>query len=313
MRYQDALRTCIFRYVSGSHAYGTARPDSDRDVRGVFVAPLEQAFRLYSGEGEMGVQEVRAPEGDEVLYELRKFMKLATDCNPNILEAFWIERGIEVETPPWRKLRAHRHLFLSRKARHTFTGYAFAQLKRLRNHRQYALHPVPKPERRHECTIPEKVRGSLLALGEDWVRPEHRQEVLQEKEYQAALEEWQAYTNWEKSRNPARRQLEEKFGYDSKHAAHLVRLMRMAVEILETGEVHVHRPDAEDLKAIMNGAWTFERLEEFADATDQRLNELYPKSPIPHAPDRKAIEELYMELCEDVYHTRIRGVQPTWD
>ncbi|AEZ66297.1 hypothetical protein phiTE_131 [Pectobacterium phage phiTE] len=38
-----------------------------------------------------------------------------------------------------------------------------------------------------------------------------------------------------KNRNAARHELEEKFGYDTKHAMHLVRLLRMSQEILETG------------------------------------------------------------------------------
>jgi len=44
--------------------------------------------------------------------------------------------------------------------------------------------------------------------------------------------------------------LEAKFGFDTKHAMHLIRLLRMAREILETGVVHVKRPDAEELSAI---------------------------------------------------------------
>ena len=47
MNYDDALRNCIFRFVSGSHAYGTERPDSDMDYRGVFIAPLDKAFELF--------------------------------------------------------------------------------------------------------------------------------------------------------------------------------------------------------------------------------------------------------------------------
>ena len=49
MIYEEALRHCIFRYVSGSHAYGTQRLDgsSDEDIRGVFIAPLHCAFDLF--------------------------------------------------------------------------------------------------------------------------------------------------------------------------------------------------------------------------------------------------------------------------
>jgi predicted nucleotidyltransferase len=37
MHYDEAMNHCIFRFISGSHAYGTNRPDSDTDYRGVFI------------------------------------------------------------------------------------------------------------------------------------------------------------------------------------------------------------------------------------------------------------------------------------
>ncbi len=47
MHYDEAIRHCIFRFISGSHQYGTNRPDSDLDRRGVFIAPLSAAFDLF--------------------------------------------------------------------------------------------------------------------------------------------------------------------------------------------------------------------------------------------------------------------------
>ena len=47
MHYEQAMEHCIFRFMSGSHAYGTNRPDSDEDYRGVFIAPLSYAFDLF--------------------------------------------------------------------------------------------------------------------------------------------------------------------------------------------------------------------------------------------------------------------------
>lgn len=36
----DLSRDTIFVALAGSHAHGTARPDSDVDLRGVCIAPL---------------------------------------------------------------------------------------------------------------------------------------------------------------------------------------------------------------------------------------------------------------------------------
>ncbi len=41
---------------------------------------------------------------------------------------------------------------------------------------------------------------------------------------------------------------------------HLVRLMRMGLEVLETGVLRVRREDAEDLNAIRGGRMSYEEL-----------------------------------------------------
>ena len=57
-----------------------------------------------------------------------------------------------------------------------------------------------------------------------------------EKKYRAAMKHWDSYQAWKTHRNPARAELERQHGYDTKHAMHLIRLMRMGLEVLETGE-----------------------------------------------------------------------------
>ncbi len=83
--------------------------------------------------------------------------------------------------------------------------------------------------------------------------------IQAEKRYQDALREWQGYQKWKVERNAARKELEKKHGFDSKHAAHLIRLLRMGLEIVNTGEVIVMRPDAQELLGIRNGACTCQR------------------------------------------------------
>jgi uncharacterized protein len=85
---------------------------------------------------------------------------------------------------------------------------------------------------------------------------------------------------------------------NTKHGMHLVRLMRMCREILETGEVVVKRPDRDELLAVRNGAWSYEQLIAWADAEEQQMDALYERSPLPRAPDRAALDRLCVELVE---------------
>jgi hypothetical protein len=93
------------------------------------------------------------------------------------------------------------------------------------------------------------------------------------------------------------------FQGNSKHAAHLVRLMRMGMEILETGKVNVDRTDidAEELKAIRNGAWSYEEVEQYANDSDKKLVELYNKSKLKKSPDVQRIGELCVSTVDSFF------------
>ncbi len=352
MRYEEALKHCIFRFMSGSHAYGTNQEGSDEDFRGVFMAPLSKAFDLFQtsfvGSGNLGdlldgayrdlstgnlnsgleklrlaketdqgdlnfsVGTVGHPTEDEELQELRKFLKLAAECNPNIIEFLYVERGIVLSTPIWEKIRAKRDLFLSKKARYTFSGYAIAQLKRIQTHRGYLLNPpAAKPTRAEfglpeETTVPQQHEGPILSLPEGFLNPEVRKNVVAERKYREAKDAWDSYASWKKTRNEKRQGLEAAYGYDTKHAMHLVRLIRMAKEILTEKTVKVYRPDREELLGIRNGSLSFDDVVKMTENVDQELDDLYLKTDLRKKPDHEGIAELYREVAEEHYGIKVR-------
>lgn len=125
-------------------------------------------------------------------------------------------------------------------------------------------------------------------------------EIMQkERQYKGAKLEWDNFQTWKKTRNKKRFELEEKYGYDTKHAYHLVRLIRMCREILTTGKVIVKRHDAEELLRIRQGAWSYDQLIEFAEGEDVALQELYTSSTtLPKTPDFKYIDNLCIKAVE---------------
>ncbi len=116
---------------------------------------------------------------------------------------------------------------------------------------------------------------------------EVRETIGAERRYRGAMRQWESYENWRANRNPARAELERRFGYDTKHAAHLVRMMRMGLEALELGDLRVRRPDAAELLAIRDGALTYDALRELASSLEQRMKSAVATSslPVDVAPD----------------------------
>lgn len=97
----------------------------------------------------------------------------------------------------------------------------------------------------------------------------------------------------------------EKYGYDTKAAAHLVRLYRSGVELLREGTLHVYRQDRDELLDIRNGVRSLAQIEQEAERLNQELQAARDVTLLPNKPDYARAEKLLMELVrptlEDYY------------
>lgn len=118
------------------------------------------------------------------------------------------------------------------------------------------------------------------------------------EEYKVDKERHSNYWEWKSNRNQARSSLEEEHGYDTKHAMHLLRLLTMCEEILETGEIKVRRPDAAYLLEVRNGLLSYDELIAIAEEKDNRCRTvLYPNCDIlPKSPNIKLAAEVLMDV-----------------
>ena len=117
-----------------------------------------------------------------------------------------------------------------------------------------------------------------------------------EKRYRAAMKHWDSYQIWKSQRNRARAELERAHGYDTKHAMHLVRLMRMGIEVLECGELIVRRPDAAELNAIRDGAMSFDELLAAAASLNEAMEHAAATATLPDDVDREHVDRLALRL-----------------
>lgn len=117
------------------------------------------------------------------------------------------------------------------------------------------------------------------------------------EEYKRAKKKHEDYWAWKNSRNEKRKKMEEDFGFDGKHASHLVRLLRQAEEILSGEGVIVKRPDAKELLDIRKGLWDYEDLIKWAEEKDDYVRgELYHNSLLPQKPYIKLASKLLIDI-----------------
>jgi predicted nucleotidyltransferase len=264
---------------SGSRAYGLERPDSDEDTRGVCIPPVEYLLGLQTFEQHEDETQ------NHTAFALAKFVRLALDANPNIIETLYTDpQHILCINRHGERLVAARSLFLSRRVGERFSGYAIDQLQRMERHHRWLVDPPASPPR------PEEFGARDVGGRYRWPHTDA------ERAYRAAAKHWANYQAWLRNRNPARAELEARYGYDTKHAMHLLRLLRMGEEILREGVVRVLRPDAEWLLMVRNGALTYDQVLTYAAEHKARLAATTAHSPLPEEPDEKAADRLLIEL-----------------
>jgi predicted nucleotidyltransferase len=89
-----------------------------------------------------------------------------------------------------------------------------------------------------------------------------------------------------------RRKMVDEFGYDVKHAAHCIRLLRMGIEFLSGGELIVYRKyDGHELRAIKRGEWSLERVQREAEDLFFQAEEEYKLSRLPEKPNSVSITD----------------------
>jgi len=336
MNFDLRQQTLLFT-IAGSRAYGIHTFESDVDCKGVCIPPrdvllgFEQGFEQADKKGHMlafidtlnAEEQLACRNGLEgTVYGLHKFMALACDANPNILDVlFCRDEDVRVCTRLGEMLRSNRDLFLSTKAKFTFSGYAVAQLKRIKLHRRWLLNPPKvKPERTayglpidHKIVRPEQLNALMMLtkeeLGHLGFNEQGVELIHKEKAYSSAKADWDSYENWKATRNPARAELEAKYGYDVKHAGHLYRLMTMGVEIMTTGKVNVWRGDidAEQIMSIRRGAWEYDALVEWSEKKDAELTVLYEEGQcvLPKSPSRISLNALCVKISEQALWGRM--------
>lgn len=225
--------------LTGSHAYGIATPKSDKDIMAVFLPPLSYLLGVKQTEQVM-FEKSLGFEG--VAYSFNKWYNQMINQNPNIIELLWHEEHqyIYRDDVYWNMLVSERDNLLSKKIKHTYCGYAYAQLQRLK--------------------------------------------IL----------------NKNANSNESRLQNIEKFGYDTKAASHVFRLLGTGLEGLVEHRLNVLRPDNHFLLAIREGKYTYEQLLEMANKKIELIDEAYIRSTLRNSIDSKLAQKLNLDIITKI-------------
>jgi uncharacterized protein len=119
----------LFATISGAHLYGFPSPDSDFDLRGAHVLPLEKVVGLEVVDET--VEDSRIIEGlemDIVSHDVRKFFGLLMKKNGYVLEQLFSPLLVHT-TPEHAELKEIANGCITKHHSHHYSGFAETQWK----------------------------------------------------------------------------------------------------------------------------------------------------------------------------------------
>lgn len=134
---------------------------------------------------------------------------------------------------------------------------------------------------------------------------------INQKAFEDSHKNWKGYWDWKKNRNEKRSALEEQFGYDTKHAMHLIRLLRSGADILEYGVVPVKRNDAQYLLDIRFGKYSYEEIIAESERLYKRVEELSKSTTLSEEPDYKLAKAIILDIYTKQWNMSAQNVLST--
>ena len=147
-------------------------------------------------------------------------------------------------------------------------------------------------------------RCVLFAAEPGWYVREHRKDFLHKgSKYKLlgyAHSQHQKLSGKKPEPGSKREKLVQKFGYDTKFAYHLVRLVLQCQQILTEHDLDLQR-NREVLKAVRRGEWTLEHLSNWWQEQQILTEETYTKSTLRNRPDYALLKSHLFHVLEMHY------------
>ena len=318
----DFLRTdphlgdrIMFLTLGGSHAYGTNVPTSDVDIRG---CAMNNASEIV---GMSNFEQFVETTTDTTIYAFNKLITLLLNCNPNTIEMLGCRPEDYIYmTEAGREFINNRKMFLSKRALHSFGGYANQQLNRLENalardhlsqakKEEHMMRSMENSVKSFESRYTNFEAGSIVLYTDDSPRDDLDREIFAKihldhfpaRQFNSIMNDLHNVLGTYEKLNHRNHKKDD--AHLNKHAMHLVRLYLMCIDILEKEEIITYREADHDLLMnIRNGEYQNEdhtykpEFFKIVDDLKKRLDYAKENTSLPAHPNMKEVEKFVMSV-----------------
>ena len=321
----------VFRCTYGSHLFGTATPESDLDIKSVFV-PNPRDILLGRARGSVQARRNKAPgekthagEVEEEAYSLQRFLGLAAEGQTVAMDLLFAPASawLGEPGPEWRAILAERPRLVTRKSK-AFIGYCLQQAAKygVKGSRvaaaRGALELLDAGAARHGATarlaaLDGPVRDFAARTGHavmvDIPQPggglvPHLDVCGRKLPYTVAIKEAAAVMR-RLIADYGRRalQAESQRGVDWKALSHAVRVASQGLELLDTGRITLPATNVERIRAIKLGFIPHGEVTDEIEALLARVQDAAGRSALPDEVDRGWIDD----FVAAVYGREVKG------
>lgn len=312
----------LVNMVFGSHLYGTATPDSDRDYKSLFIPPLQSLLighapkTMCTSTKTSTHTKNTSADIDREAYALSYFLELAYNGETVAMDMLHAPaHALLVSSPIWEDLVTHRHRFYTRNLT-ALVGYARHQAAKYgaKGSRLHAAARVLDFLRRQTPTARLAEIWETLPEG-DYIEKTHNgvdalYEVCGKKmaangrcaHYVTMLERFTERYG-ERSRLAERNE-----GIDWKAISHACRAGYQVKHILIDGGFTYPLPETAFLRAVKQGSLSYRtEVEPHLNALLDEVHTLSAQSALPKTVDRTWWEQWLIRVLYDWY-----GIHHHW-
>lgn len=301
-----AEHNMILKGIVGSKLYGTFTENSDTDYLACFMPDMDYVIGIKKCEQvemKTNPSNSKSPntktDVDSVNYSLPKLFHILKENNPTALELLFLpENCVVFCAEPWKKVLAHKNIFLSKKAKHTFLGYAFQQKAKVLN----------KKDRYSQFITAQDLVNSYAAAGltELPERLELNTDLIKAGQW-AAFEKGMPVAavkdriDKEVERYGNRIENVRKHGYDGKFLSHVYRLVSEGLQLLVEGGISFPLVEVGVVRAIKEYKIPLDEALKMIEAKEKLVEEAYIRSSLPNTPDLKKVNDLQVRMLFDFW------------
>jgi hypothetical protein len=270
--------TLIMAFIGGSTQHGASIAESsDTDWYGIFIPPKEKTLGIDSFEHFVFPGDVshrtranrNTDELDIALHSLQKWAGMAAKGNPTVL------------------------------------SFLYAQLKYVNMVKQRVDCTACSGDGMRHCPTCSD-EGEYDRVFCPWQRVTDNKDLFLCKSHYKpfiyyAQDQMERLMGLRGQKNINRDKLVDEFGYDTKYAMHIIRLLSEAKELMTDGKITYPRPEVELLKDIRRGKYKLLDIRQMGEQLNAEIITAAEHSSLPDSIDRGKISSLIADIHLEFY------------